>query len=114
MLALPLVLASASGIIPPTADRHARHRDLARQYTPSSSSELNTRDFHPVLGRRTLEPKAAQVPLGGFEVVGDSGVSAQMMFLGTAETVYILDSKWSEQYHATRAHDQRPKTIPCK
>jgi len=32
--------------------------------------------------------------LGGFKVVGDSGVSAQMMFLGTEDTVYILDSEY--------------------
>lgn len=104
MLALPLVLASASLVTPPL-DRHSRHRDLARQHN-------SDRDVHPQLGRRTLEPKAAQVPLGGFEVVGDSGVSAQMMFLGTANTVYILDST----YHLcgagrTDADYQKPKTI---
>ena len=33
--------------------------------------------------------------LGGFSIVGDSGVSAQMMFLGTAETVFMLDSEWA-------------------
>ena len=32
--------------------------------------------------------------LGGFTVVGNSGVSAQMMFLGTADTVFMLDSEF--------------------
>ncbi|RSH89553.1 hypothetical protein EHS25_002104 [Saitozyma podzolica] len=78
LLALPVALA-ASGSLPPL-ERNLRHRDLARSATSRS----------PV-SRRTLEPKAGSVPLGGFEVVGNSGVSAQMMFLGTADTVYILD-----------------------
>ena len=35
----------------------------------------------------------SQPVLGGYKVVGDSGVSAQMMFLGTENTVFILDSE---------------------
>lgn len=80
LLALPVALA-ASGSLPPL-ERNLRHRDLARSATSRS----------PV-SKRTLEPKAGSVPLGGYEVVGNSGVSAQMMFLGTADTVYILDSE---------------------
>ncbi|WVQ82615.1 hypothetical protein IAT38_004746 [Cryptococcus sp. DSM 104549] len=56
----------------PLADRHARHRDLAARQSTSSSSSSGV------------------VP-GGFQIVGDSGVSAQMMFLGTEKTVFILD-----------------------
>jgi hypothetical protein len=37
---------------------------------------------------------SSQAPAGGFQTVGDSGVSAQMMFVGTTNTVYILDSKF--------------------
>lgn len=33
----------------------------------------------------------SDAPAGGFKVVGNSGVSAQMMFLGTKNTVFILD-----------------------
>ncbi|WVR03155.1 hypothetical protein IAU60_000145 [Kwoniella sp. DSM 27419] len=73
---LPLLLLAASTSTPATAtlpspDRHARHRDLSRRH---------------VLGERD----SGAVP-GGFKIVGDSGVSAQMMFLGTEKTVYILD-----------------------
>jgi hypothetical protein len=54
-LAAPF-LAVASHLTP--LERSVRHKELAKV------------------------ARAAQVPLGGFEVVGDSGVSAQMMFLG--------------------------------
>lgn len=110
MLALPVLLASASNLLNPAAsERQARHRDLARHHT-----ELDRRDVHPVLGRRTLEPRAAQVPLGGFEVVGNSGVSAQMMFLGTAETVFILDSASPYSLMWSTADPQKPKTTHYK
>lgn len=77
LLFAPLALASASASFPPL-ERHLRHRELAAR-----------------LPRITLDDRQAStssVPLGGFQEVGDSGVSAQMMFLGSAETVYILDS----------------------
>ncbi len=76
LLLAPLALA-ASGSLPPI-ERHARHRDLAAR-----------------LPRITLNQRQAStssIPLGGFQEVGASGVSAQMMFLGSADTVYILDS----------------------
>ncbi|KAL7420232.1 hypothetical protein Q5752_005199 [Cryptotrichosporon argae] len=73
-----LVLAAgvASASASPSYDRHARHRELARSFNGDGPSQLRRDD---------------DVPLGGFEIVGDSGVSAQMMFLGTKDTVYILD-----------------------
>lgn len=71
-LTLP-ALASASGSLPPL-ERNARHRDLAWKVEQRQTS-------------------TSGVPLGGFQVVGQSGVSAQMMFLGTENTVYILDSE---------------------
>ncbi|CAG8632495.1 3209_t:CDS:2, partial [Acaulospora colombiana] len=37
------------------------------------------------------EKTGSEEPVGGFEIVGDSGVSAQQMFLGTENLVYILD-----------------------
>lgn len=79
---LPLALASlAPGSL---SERQARHRALASRAT---------KDVHPTLGKRSLEVRAgAGVKAGGFEVVGDSGVSAQMMFVGSADIVYILDS----------------------
>jgi len=78
LAALPAALAGAS--LPPV-DRNLRHRDLAWKATA---------------GKRHIQTRQASnssVPLGGFEVVGDSGVSAQMMFLGAQDTVYILDSE---------------------
>ncbi|KAK8844701.1 hypothetical protein IAR55_006550 [Kwoniella newhampshirensis] len=68
-LTLAVTLVSANNHLPTAGDRQFRHRDLA-------SKHVNSR--------------AGVVP-GGFEIVGDSGVSAQMMFLGTEKTVYILD-----------------------
>lgn len=69
----PFVLA-ASGSLPPV-ERHDRHRNLAARLPSLSERQASN----------------ASVPLGGFQEVGDSGVSAQMMFLGSASTVYILD-----------------------
>ncbi|KAI0829837.1 DUF1929-domain-containing protein [Trametes gibbosa] len=37
------------------------------------------------------QPARNDAPLGAFEIVGDSMVSAQQMFLGTADKVYIID-----------------------
>lgn len=83
---LPLALASLSPASPNNlAERQARHRALAARAS---------NDVHPVLGKRSLEVRAGSgVKPGGFEVVGDSGVSAQMMFVGSAGVVYILDSE---------------------
>ena len=82
---LPLALASLSGPAPNSlAERQARHRALAARSVGN--------DHHPVLGKRSLEVRAG-AKAGGFEVVGDSGVSAQMMFVGSADVVYILDSE---------------------
>ncbi len=78
LILAPFTLAGASGSLPPV-ERHVRHRDLAARL-PSLS--LNAR-----------QASTSSIPLGGFREVGDSGVSAQMMFLGSAETVFILDSK---------------------
>lgn len=89
LVALPLALAAGTALSNAVPDRHARHRDLASRQL---DAKLDPREYHPQLGKRTLQPRAGQVPLGGFQEVGNSGVSAQMMFLGTADTVYILDS----------------------
>lgn len=53
--------------------RSGRHRQVMRR---GDSSDIEFDD---------------DAPAGGFRVVGDSGVSAQMMFLGTKNTVFILD-----------------------
>ncbi|KAI0745030.1 DUF1929-domain-containing protein [Earliella scabrosa] len=37
------------------------------------------------------QPSRSDAPLGGFEIVGDSLVSAQQIFLGTTDKVYIID-----------------------
>lgn len=58
---------------------NTRHRDLARSLPRTQKRAAGGLDANPVLG--------------GYKIVGDSGVSAQMMFLGTENTVYILDSK---------------------
>ncbi|WWC67241.1 uncharacterized protein I206_101148 [Kwoniella pini CBS 10737] len=71
LIASSIASTSASSHLP-QIDRQARHRDLSQR--------------RHILGERD----AAAVP-GGFKIVGDSGVSAQMMFLGTEKTVYILD-----------------------
>ncbi|WWD22747.1 hypothetical protein CI109_107240 [Kwoniella shandongensis] len=65
-----------------TPDRQVRHRDLAA---------------------RQVKPRATGVVPGGFEIVGDSGVSAQMMFLGTEKTVYILDKAENNSMQVTNA-----------
>ena len=67
----PLALLASSLPLAAAVASSSRHRELARK--------LQTR----------------QAPAGQFEVVGDSGVSAQMMFLGTENTVFILDSALS-------------------
>lgn len=54
--------------------RSTRHRSLAQD-----------------VGKRASG--GGQAPAGGFETVGDSGVSAQMMFVGTTQRVMILDSE---------------------
>lgn len=54
--------------------RSTRHRSLA-----------------PDVGKRASG--GGQAPAGGFETVGNSGVSAQMMFVGTTQKVMILDSE---------------------
>lgn len=76
---LPILLLSA----PALGSHHAgkrfsssRHRSLADDMTKRASTG------------------PTQTPAGGFLTVGDSGVSAQMMFVGTTNTVYILDSEY--------------------
>lgn len=94
---LPLALASLGSASPNTgsgtlAERQARHKALAARAAKDARG-VNA-DVHPVLGKRSLDVRAgAGVQAGGFEVVGDSGVSAQMMFVGSADIVYILDSE---------------------
>ncbi|WRT63285.1 uncharacterized protein IL334_000189 [Kwoniella shivajii] len=75
--------ASANSHIQPR-DRQSRHRDLSSR--------------HHVLGERD----SGAVP-GGFKIVGDSGVSAQMMFLGTEKTVYILDKAENNSMQVTNS-----------
>jgi hypothetical protein len=77
---LPLLLLSAPAL---GSSHHAgkrssasRHRSLADDITKRASTAQ------------------AQAPAGGFQTVGDSGVSAQMMFVGTTNTIYILDSEY--------------------
>ena len=85
LLAIPPVLAGASVHTQPKG-RHGRHGDLAKSLLRSSASTGG-------LSRRaTLPPIDGSPVLGGYKTVGDSGVSAQMMFLGTTNTVYMLDS----------------------
>ncbi|ORX34898.1 glyoxal oxidase N-terminus-domain-containing protein [Kockovaella imperatae] len=76
LLFLPLLpSSSAHNHSPFPRDSATRHRNLAR----ATHSRRNG-------GGLDSNPN-----LGGFTVVGDSGVSAQMMFLGTSQTVYMLD-----------------------
>jgi hypothetical protein len=73
---LPILLLSAPALGSHHAGKRSnssRHRSLADDMTKRASS---------------------QAPAGGFQTVGDSGVSAQMMFVGTTNTVYILDSEF--------------------
>lgn len=57
----------------------------------AASAALSPRSHnHRDIARRAAAA-AAKAPAGGFDIVGDSGVSAQMMFLGTKDTVFILD-----------------------
>lgn len=64
------------------------HRDGKRPVTRSARHRALAKD----VGKRA---GTGQAPAGGFETVGDSGVSAQMMFVGTSKTIYILDSESS-------------------
>ena len=80
LLSLAAAGALASGSHPPIK-RALRHRDLAE------------RSIKDAPERRQAKALDAKANPGGFVVVGDSGVSAQMMFLGTENTVYILDSE---------------------
>ncbi|WOO82856.1 Aldehyde oxidase GLOX [Vanrija pseudolonga] len=68
LLSLVLMATAASAAVSPRSSHG--HRDIAR---------------------RAAAAAAAKAPAGGFDIVGDSGVSAQMMFLGTKDTVFILD-----------------------
>lgn len=68
MLLSTLLLASTVSAAASRHPRHARHREIAR-----------------------AAPATPAAPAGGYTIVGDSGVSAQMMFLGTKKTVFILD-----------------------
>ena len=88
---LPFLLLS----VPALGSHHAgkrsnssRHRSLADDMTKRASS---------------------QAPAGGFQTVGDSGVSAQMMFVGTTNTVYILDSEYSSVLLDSGANDRNRK-----
>jgi hypothetical protein len=74
---LPLLLLSVPAL---GSSHHAGKR----------SSSSRHRSLAEDMGKRAA---AAQAPAGGFQTVGDSGVSAQMMFVGTTNTVYILDSE---------------------
>lgn len=81
-LALSLIAATlASDHVPlQPLSRSSRHRDLARSVPRAEAKRAaNGLDADPVLG--------------GFKIIGNSGVSAQMMFLGTENTVFILDSE---------------------
>ena len=72
---LPILLLSAPALGSHHAGKRSnssRHRSLADDMTKRASS---------------------QAPAGGFQTVGDSGVSAQMMFVGTTQRVMILDSE---------------------
>ena len=76
-LAIPFLTPSFAHSHPnPSIRDSTRHRNLALAQTRRDGTELDA------------NPK-----LGGFVIVGDSGVSAQMMFLGTAGTVFMLDSE---------------------
>jgi hypothetical protein len=66
----------------------------------TASAAANHRPHHPRSGHHRQAMRRGgssdidfddDAPAGGFRVVGDSGVSAQMMFLGTKNTVFILD-----------------------
>lgn len=81
MLLSTLLLASTASAAAHHHPRNAPHRQAMRR-APSSDITLDS-----------------DAPAGGFKVVGDSGVSAQMMFLGTKNTVYILDK--TENNHMT-------------
>lgn len=77
-----------------TPSRSSRHRSLAQD----------------VVGKRA---GSGQAPAGGFETVGDSGVSAQMMFVGTTQRVMILDSKLAGVHRLGRLDTQaEPKQKP--
>ena len=75
----------------PNVGRHLHHREYIDYY--HSSPSLSKRKYKVKRdGNSTgLDPNPN---LGGFTEVGNSGVSAQMMFLGTPNTVFILDSEF--------------------
>jgi hypothetical protein len=84
LLALTLSLVASSASADHNLGLHqrhsnTRHRGLARSLPRTEKRQANGLDANPVLG--------------GYKIVGDSGVSAQMMFLGTENTVFILDSE---------------------
>ncbi|OCF60082.1 glyoxal oxidase [Kwoniella mangroviensis CBS 10435] len=83
LLASSIASTSASSNLQPK-ERQVRHRELSNR--------------RHVLGERD----DAAVP-GGFKIVGDSGVSAQMMFLGTEKTVYILDKAENNSMQVTNS-----------
>lgn len=64
---------------------------LASSAVASSQQARNVRARHIARDISTGSILEKDAPAGGYKVVGDSGVSAQMMFVGTKETVYILD-----------------------
>ncbi|KAK4686476.1 hypothetical protein P7C73_g3648, partial [Tremellales sp. Uapishka_1] len=72
---------SAVSNLPPI-ERSLRHKDLAARAIGDDG----------LAARSTLTAKGTSDDVSGtFVLVGDSGVSAQMMFLGTNATVFILD-----------------------
>lgn len=64
--------------------KRASHQRVARATTDRSAS--------------ALRKAKGTVPLGGFEYVGESGVSVQMMAMGTKTTAIFLDSEFLGKY----------------
>ncbi|KAG8813045.1 hypothetical protein FRC17_001696 [Serendipita sp. 399] len=85
-----VVILGLSTLWTTTTAKHTPHGDLLakRRRDEASSSSHAKRASSSSDGQPR---KVDDSLLGGFSVVGDSGVSAQMMFLGDNERVYILD-----------------------
>lgn len=70
---------------------HGRHNRIARQAAASASASAAASAGGALGQSSTIAFLDTDAVPGGFVEKGDSGVSAQMMFLGTKDTVYVLD-----------------------
>ncbi|EIW67797.1 hypothetical protein TREMEDRAFT_39940 [Tremella mesenterica DSM 1558] len=62
----------------------------------------------PLRQERHRQLARANAPAGGFQDVGQSGVSAQMIFLGTENTIFILDKAENNEFSITTNGTKHP------